>query len=356
MLFEKMAPGLDAPICLTWEITYDCNLHCKHCLSSSGKTHQDELSTVDAKELIDQWASMQVFYINIGGGEPLSRSDFFTLMQYCLTQGIGVKVSTNGTLLDDAAARWIASQKYFDLQISLDGATKEINDTIRGSGSFRLAHQAMQHLSNRDVDFIINVVVTKDNFHQLDQFLTLAHQYSAQLRLSRLRPSGRGKQNWNNLRLTAAENKQLYHWLVRNDTVLTGDSFFHLSPYGVNLEGINFCSAGRVICAVNPIGEVYPCPFLLGSDFRAGNIRQAGGFQKIWQESAPFLRLRQGLGLQGCQSCKAYAQCHGGCLAAKVALGLDPESPDPDCIFNPPQSILDQKMAGLQTRLNTIPS
>ena len=356
MLFEKMAPGLDAPICLTWEITYACNLQCKHCLSSSGTIHQNELSTAEAQNLIDQWAAMQVFYINVGGGEPLFRPDFFTLMQHSLERGIGVKVSTNGTLLDDTAARWIASRQYFDLQISLDGATEEINDTLRGPGSFHLACQAMQRLSNRDVDFIINVVVTQQNFNQLDQFLALAHQHSAQLRLSRLRPTGKGKQNWDELRPTAAQNKRLYYWLLKHNEVLTGDSFFHLSPYGENLSGLNFCSAGRIICAVDPLGEVYPCPFLLDSGFRCGNIRHVGGFLKIWQESTPLLLLRQGLGLQGCQSCQAYAQCHGGCLAAKVALGLDPEAPDPDCIFNTQETILNLQSAGLYTETSTSPS
>ena len=92
MLFEQLASGLDAPICLTWEITYACNLRCKHCLSSSGTIHQNELSTVEAQNLIDQWAAMQVLYINVGGGEPLFRPDFFALMQHSLELGIGVKV------------------------------------------------------------------------------------------------------------------------------------------------------------------------------------------------------------------------------------------------------------------------
>ena len=36
-LVEQLKGGLDAPICLTWELTYACNLECVHCLSSSGR-------------------------------------------------------------------------------------------------------------------------------------------------------------------------------------------------------------------------------------------------------------------------------------------------------------------------------
>ena len=75
-LFEY---GLDAPICLTWELTYACNLACVHCLSSSGRRDPDELTTAEAKALIDEFERMQIFYVNIGGGEPTVRPDFWEL-------------------------------------------------------------------------------------------------------------------------------------------------------------------------------------------------------------------------------------------------------------------------------------
>jgi mycofactocin biosynthetic radical S-adenosylmethionine protein MftC len=68
--------GLDALICLTWELTYACNLSCVHCLSSSGRRDPRELSTDKCKAIIDELERMQVFYVNIGGGEPTVRPDF----------------------------------------------------------------------------------------------------------------------------------------------------------------------------------------------------------------------------------------------------------------------------------------
>src|SRR5450830_43 len=92
-LFEY---GLDAPICLTWELTYACNLACVHCLSSSGKRDPRELSTEQCKAIIDELERMQVFYVNIGGGEPTVRPDFWELVDYATEHHVGVKFSTNG--------------------------------------------------------------------------------------------------------------------------------------------------------------------------------------------------------------------------------------------------------------------
>ena len=58
--------------------------------------------------------------------------------------------------------------------------------------------------------------------------------------------------------------------------VLTGDSFFHLSALGDPLPGLNLCGAGRVVCLIDPVGDVYACPFVIHDEFLAGNIRDTG--------------------------------------------------------------------------------
>jgi len=74
----------------------------------------------------------------------------------------------------------------------------------------------------------------------------LAEHYGAQLRLTRLRPSGRGADTWEQLHPTAAQQRDLYHWLIDRPDVLTGDSFFHLSALGTRSRGST--SAVRVGC------------------------------------------------------------------------------------------------------------
>ncbi len=332
-LVEHFALGLDAPICLTWELTYACNLACAHCLSSSGRRDPRELSTAECKAVIDELQRMQVFYVNIGGGEPTVRSDFWELLDYATSHDVGVKFSTNGIKIDAEAARRIAANSYVDIQISIDGADAVVNDAVRGAGSFDTAVRALQHLSDAGVQAKLSVVCTRQNIPQLDQFKEIADRFGAQLRLTRLRPSGRGADVWDELHPTQAQQRELYDWLVlHGEGVLTGDSFFHLAAYGESLPGLNLCGAGRVVCLIDPVGDVYACPFAIHDQFLAGNVRSEGGFARVWRESDLFLELREPQSGGACSGCDQYDACRGGCMAAKFFTGLPLDGPDPECV------------------------
>ncbi|KJF15969.1 mycofactocin radical SAM maturase [Acidithrix ferrooxidans] len=332
-LNDILSKGLSSPICLTWELTYGCNLSCSHCLSDSGPKAPGELDTNQAKSLIDQFQEMSIFYINIGGGEPMMRRDFFEIIEYAQNSNIGVKFSTNGYYLTPAAAKRLATMNYVDVQISLDGHTSEVNDAIRGRGSFDKALEALSNLS--DAGFLnpkISVVATAYNVDHLDEILALANSFGAGLRLTRLRPSGRGTQSYKELNPSTTQQQKLYGWLMNHREVLTGDSFFHLSPLGDPLEGLNMCGAGKVVCLIDPIGDVYACPFTIHPDFKAGSIKE-NSFQAIWSDAPLFSSLRSSNGPSSCQSCSAYSQCNGGCMATKFHTGGQIDDPDPDCVM-----------------------
>jgi mycofactocin radical SAM maturase len=333
-LVEQFQFGLAAPICLTWELTYACNLSCVHCLSSSGRRDPRELSTAECKAVIDELERMQVFYVNIGGGEPTVRPDFWELVDYATAHHVGVKFSTNGVKIDQNRAEQLAGSDYVDVQISLDGATAEVNDAVRGKGSYDTALRAMRNLADAGfTGFKISVVLTRQNVGQLDEFKAIADRFSAQLRITRLRPSGRGADVWDDLHPTAAQQRELYDWLVAHgEGVLTGDSFFHLSAFGEALPGLNLCGAGRVVCLIDPVGDVYACPFAIHENFLAGNVRGDGGFAAVWRQSELFLDLRRPQTGGACHSCSAYDSCRGGCMAAKFFTGLPLDGPDPECV------------------------
>lgn len=335
-LITQFERGLDAPICLTWELTYACNLACVHCLSSSGRRDPRELSTEQCKAIIDELMRMQVFYVNIGGGEPTVRPDFWELVDYATAHKVGVKFSTNGVRITEDVAARLAASDYVDVQISLDGANEEINDAVRGAGSFAMAVRALENLATADFkDAKISVVVTRHNVDQLDAFTALADRYDATLRITRLRPSGRGADVWDELHPTSAQQVQLYDWLVAHgEGVLTGDSFFHLSGLGEPgaLAGLNMCGAGRVVCLIDPVGDVYACPFAIHDRFLAGNVLSGGGFEQVWKHSELFTDLRRPQSAGACGSCGHYDACRGGCMAAKFFTGLPLDGPDPECV------------------------
>ena len=333
-LSTQLKGGLDAPICLTWELTYACNLQCIHCLSSSGRRDPRELDTDQVKNVLDQLRDLQVFYINIGGGEPMIRKDFFEILEHAEHNNIGVKFSTNGTYITAENAKRLASMNYLDIQISMDGVDRATNDAVRGEGSFDTSIAAMNFLRDANFGpFKISVVMTRHNVDQLDAFKQLADSYGAQLRITRLRPAGRGADTWNELHPTQAQQRQIYDWLIAHgDNVLTGDSFFHLNAFGESLPGLNLCGAGRVVCLIDPIGDVYACPFVIHDTFKAGNVLEDGGFTHVWRESDLFTELREPQSAGACASCGAFDACQGGCMAAKFFTGLPLDGPDPECV------------------------
>lgn len=332
-LVDQFHSGLAAPICLTWELTYACNLECVHCLSSSGQRDPRELTTAEAHGVIDELAELGVFYVNIGGGEPLVRRDFFDVLEYSVERHVGVKFSTNGYLLDRAKAEHLASLDFVDIQLSLDGADAVTNDPIRGDGSHAAVITALDTLAEAGFEGMkISVVATRHNVDQLDDFEAIAARYGAELRVTRLRPSGRGAEVYHDLRLTQPQQRQIYRWLLDRPEVLTGDSFFHLSALGEPLPGLNMCGAGRVVCLIDPIGDVYACPFVIHDEFMAGNVRDEGGFAGVWRTSDRFAALREPDNPGACASCGSYDACRGGCMATKFFTGLPLEGPDPDCV------------------------
>lgn len=333
-LATQMKRGLDAPICLTWELTYACNLQCVHCLSSSGMRDPRELTTEQAKAVLDELRDMQVFYINIGGGEPMVRRDFFEILEHAQRCNIGVKFSTNGAFISAESARRLSAMNYLDIQISLDGADRETNDRVRGDGSYDTAIEAMEHLRAANFGpFKISVVMTRHNVSQLDDFKALADSYGAQLRITRLRPAGRGADTWNELHPTNDQQRVIYDWLIRHgENVLTGDSFFHLNAFGESLPGLNLCGAGRVVCLIDPLGDVYACPFVIHDEFKAGSVLDDGGFKAVWTTSELFTSLREPESPGACASCGSYDSCQGGCMAAKFFTGLPLDGPDPECV------------------------
>jgi mycofactocin radical SAM maturase len=177
------------------------------------------------------------------------------------------------------------------------------------------------------------VVCTRENIGQLDEFKAIADEYGATLRLTRLRPSGRGADVWDQLHPLLHQQRELYDWLLAHgDKVLTGDSFFHLAPFGDPLPGLNLCGAGPVVTLNDPVGDVNASPFAIHEHFHAGNVLTDGGFAQVWRTSPLFTELRSPQTGGACAKCEFFDSCRGGCMAAKFFTGLPLDGPDPECV------------------------
>jgi mycofactocin radical SAM maturase len=323
--------GLCAPVNVTWEITYACNLSCIHCLSDSGKKKPGELTTEACLRVIDELSRNKVFQFNIGGGEPFMRPDFLDLMDYAHEKGMVTCISTNGTRIDAETAGRLRHPLVY-IQVSLDGATPESNDAIRGDGSFHKVIQALEYLKRESIEVSINTVLTRRSIDELENLRDLAADFDAKLRVSRFRPSGRGKKAWWELNVNKRQMFEFSAWLSEHLQVSTGDSFFSVSTEERRSLGLNMCGACKLTCCLSPQGTVYPCAFLQEDEFAAGRLPETS-FADIWNESPVFQSFRA-LEIKSCESCHRFDLCHGGCPAIAYHTHRKLGVADPGCLKN----------------------
>ena len=133
------------PYLVSCAITRECNLKCKHCYSDAlDAAAPDELSTLEAKKLLDALADWGVQLLIFDGGEPLCRDDFFEIAKYASDKRMRIVVGSNGTLIDAVTAQRMKDVGVQCVQISIDGARSETHDAFRGEeGSFDKAMNAI---------------------------------------------------------------------------------------------------------------------------------------------------------------------------------------------------------------------
>src|SRR5438876_8592182 len=276
--------GLSAPMTVTWEITAACNIACIHCLSASGRRRPRELKIDQALALVDELAEMQVFQIHFGGGEPFIYPGIWKVLERCTERELVMCISTNGTLITAERARRLKQFDPLYFQVSLDGGTPQTNDSIRGKGVFERALRGLELLAAENHSLTVNSVLTRYSFYELGRLYEIATSFNARLRVTRLRPSGRGQDVWADLHPTQEQYSEFTHWLMAHPDVLTADSFFHLNAFGTMLAGLDMCGAATATCCICPEGEVYPCAFFQAPEFEAGNLHKQS-FREIWQNS-----------------------------------------------------------------------
>lgn len=315
---------------MTWEITNRCNLSCIHCLSESGKGKGEEITFDQCLSVIDQLSSQKVFQINFGGGEPFLRKDILPVLDECHRKGMVTCISTNGTFLNDHVLGFVREREMVYLQVSLDGASPATNDFIRGAGTFKKIISTLERLFSWGISFSINTVLTKLSYPEISSLSALAKELGAKLRISRFRPSGRGKASWGYLRLGKEELKAFSQWLSEHKDVVTGDSFFSLEEEERKGLGLNLCGAAKFTCCIDPAGSIYPCAFLQDPFFCGGNLLDQS-LGEVWLHARGFKLLRN-LKVRSCESCFRFESCHGGCPAVAYFTEKTLNIPDPECL------------------------
>ncbi len=155
--------------------TARCNLRCLHCYSSSdAAVAEQELSTEQAKQLIDQIADYGCPAILFSGGEPMLRPDLFELIAYAAGRKLRTVISTNGTRIDPPAAQILKRLNVSYVGISLDGP-EPLHDAFRGrKGSFRDTLAGIANCRAAGLRTGLRCTITRQNCEHLETIFAIA--------------------------------------------------------------------------------------------------------------------------------------------------------------------------------------
>ena len=294
-------------LAIQWELTYRCNERCTHCyldVLSPGSLVPGELSTEEAKQVVDNLAELGGLTITFSGGEIFLRTDIFEIASYAREKGFAIRFFTNGILIKPAIADKIAAVKPVVVELSVYGSDAETHDLITQiPGSFDLTMRALKLLLDRGVRCIIKTPIMKENIHQIGALRQLADDLDIRFSYDlTIIPKHTGDVTPLKHRPTDDQLLDFLQERIKPDT-------YHLTD---QTDQFRFCGIGRNSLTIDPYGGISTC---VGARVTAGNIR-AEPLQKIWHES-PVWEETANLTLKNlpvCASCELSqfcVRCHG---------------------------------------------
>lgn len=340
------------PFLVSYAITRKCNLKCKHCYSDARDTQApDELSTAEAKGVLDDLAKWGIHLLIFDGGEPLCRDDFFEIAKYATEKGIRTVVGSNGVLIDVEMANRMKDCGIQTVQIAVDGAKPETHDSFRGvEGAFQKTMQGVEACKKAGLPFQFGMGIRKQSLPEIPDMLKLAVESGANAaEFFDLVQVARVKENCPEEVLNRTERKNVMEWLAEAQTDspivirVPGCPMYPLILKEKQVQPRHFpahllqripyyqrgCAAGMPngYVTILPNGDVIPCMLL---QMKLGNVREKN-IVDIWNESPILSKLRTRNLLEGaCGSCSHRDIC-AGCRGRAYEETGDMLSSDPGC-------------------------
>lgn len=323
---------LTGPLAVHLEVVSACNLTCTHCFAGELPRREKRLTLDEIDRLFGEMAALGAFRLGLTGGEPLLRKDLFQIIDLALKHGLAPCVTTNGLLITEEIAREFGKRELVWLNVSLEGATAETNDRVRGEGTFAKVLDRLAVL-RRHTRFTLAFTIMSSNVQEIEACAALAHEVGADTAVFRpLYPVGVARHNLE-LMPTFAEYNAALNTLARMD----GEELElrHIDPFSPHARREtqsvihqNYgCGAGNLVCSVSVSGDVNPCSFL-GPEFVAANVRERS-LAEIWHHSTGFRAIRALPGSEPSSERGHTATFAGGCRARALVLNGSVNAPDP---------------------------
>jgi heme d1 biosynthesis radical SAM protein NirJ len=344
-----------------WNLVRRCNLCCEHCYSISADIDfPGELTTAEVYHALDDLKAFGVPVLILSGGEPLLRLDLFEIAARAKSLGLYVALSTNGTLIDEPAARRIAATGFDYVGISLDGTEATHDRFRRMQGGYRAALDGIRLCREQGVKLGLRFTLTQRNAPELPAMLDLLDQEGIdKFYLSHLNYAGRGNLNrrkdavlettrqamdllfeacWRDLERGVerdyvtgnndADGVYLLHWARRRFPHAEAHLRAKLAQWGGNATGVN-------IANIDNLGNVHPDTYWW--NYSLGNVKQRP-FSEIWTDTRDPIMAglkRRPRPVKGrCSQCAYLDICGGNTRVRAMQLTGDPWAEDPACYLD----------------------
>lgn len=307
---------------LFFELTDQCNLNCMHCGSScTGSNHTyleyDLVETV-MRSVSEKYDAHKIL-ICLTGGEPMLHQDIYRIVMMAHELGFAVGMTSNGTLINERAAKALAYCGLDTIAISLDGIEDTHDAFRRSQGSFTRAMHGVRALRNAGIEAQAITVIHKNNIHQLEEMFNYFRNdgfYS--WRVVNIEPIGRANEN-SDLILNPAELKYLLDFIREkrfdnsNEMDVTyGCSHFLTFEYERDVRDFYFqCAAGTQVASIMANGDIGACLDIeRRPELVQGNARN-DDFIDIWENKYDVFRYDRTEESSICSRCKHRNICMG---------------------------------------------
>jgi radical SAM protein with 4Fe4S-binding SPASM domain len=331
-------PALDAtsrpvdrvrPIYAVWELTLRCDLACHHCGSRAGHARDDELSTAECLDVVEQLARLGVKEVTLIGGEAYLRADWLDIIRAVRQHGMDCTMTTGGRGMNAERASQAAEAGLMSCSVSIEGP-EAVHDRLRGlDGSYRAAVSALANLSAARVPVSVNTQINRWTWRHLPELLELLVERGAHAwQLALTVPMGRAA-DMPDMLLQPYDLLEVFPVLAglfpRADAagvrILAGNNVGYFGPYEALLRRhmpgghSGSCGAGRSVLGLEADGTLKGCPSLHTEAWGGGSVREHT-LEELWERAAPlrYTRDRTLDDLWGfCRTCYYAADCMSGC-------------------------------------------
>lgn len=337
---------LPYPLYATWDITNYCNLHCIFC-SASALGSKEKIDDDNCIKITKKLISNGIKYVSIRGGEPTLVNQLSECIKLFNENGVFVELVSNGTGITDKLLNDFSTlnKNLIRIKISLDSTKKELNDRLRGSGSYDGAISAIEVCHKMKWPFRTQMVITNQNKDGIiDMYNYVSSKNASSFGTILVLPMGRGKKT----ELVTIDEKLLEDLIFIKEN--ENDTKFE--KLGMGIDGYKFydelykdsdytdedsykfsllkCNCSKTRINIDSNGDVYPCDMMKYEEFKMGNILM-NDISKIWNsENAEKFNNITRRTKKGCKDCKIKG-CNTGCFGISYGFYRSIRDSKPNC-------------------------